>query len=135
MCYNPAQEEQEAPMAMPAIANYRDTSHHLLAQAHAELEAGDLRQASEKGWGAAAQMIKAVAEVRGRQHYSHRLLVGVVVDLIAENGDDDQLKALFASAQSLHVNFYENLFFRVLVEFHIDQVQQFVAKIESLIDE
>ena len=44
---------------------YREASRHLLAQAHGELYAGDVRQASEKGWGAAAQVVKAIAEQRG----------------------------------------------------------------------
>lgn len=33
---------------------YRDASHHLPAQARSELDARDVRQASEKGWGASA---------------------------------------------------------------------------------
>ena len=33
---------------------YQTASRHLLAQAGVELAAGDTRQASEKGWGAAA---------------------------------------------------------------------------------
>ena len=37
----------------------------MLDQANAELETGDLRQASEKGWGAAAQIVKAAAQNRG----------------------------------------------------------------------
>ena len=41
---------------------YRDASRLLLAQGRAELAAGDVRQASEKGWGAAAQMVKSIAE-------------------------------------------------------------------------
>ena len=44
---------------------YRDDSRSLLAQARDELARGDVRQASEKGWGAAAQILKAVAEQRG----------------------------------------------------------------------
>ena len=36
----------------------------LLGKAHQALEDGDLIQASEKGWGAAAQAVKAVAERR-----------------------------------------------------------------------
>ena len=58
------------------IVTYREAGRHLLAQAHAELEAGDLRQASEKGWGAAAQMVKAAAADRGWSHRSHRDLDG-----------------------------------------------------------
>ena len=44
---------------------YREASRQLIAQARAELEAGDLRQASEKAWGAAAQMAKASRIVAG----------------------------------------------------------------------
>ena len=46
---------------------YRDSSRSLLSQAKTELAAGDVRQASEKAWGAAAQMVKAIAEQRGWQ--------------------------------------------------------------------
>ena len=56
-----------------ATQKYRDDSHRLLAQARAELDAGELRQASEKGWGAAALIIKAIAEQRGDwEHSRHR---------------------------------------------------------------
>ncbi len=51
------------------------------AQARAELAGGDARQASEKGWGAAAQIVKAVANSRGWQHRGHSLLFDAVGDL------------------------------------------------------
>ena len=44
---------------------YRDQSRAYLEQANEELARDDLRQASEKGWGAASQIVKAVAEERG----------------------------------------------------------------------
>ena len=50
---------------------YRDRSREYLAKAFRELEDGDLTQASEKGWGAAAQMVKAVADERGMDHHYH----------------------------------------------------------------
>ena len=50
---------------------YREDSRRLLDQARRELETGDVRQASEKGWGAAAQIVKAVAEKRGWRHRGH----------------------------------------------------------------
>ncbi len=53
---------------------YHAASRYLVQQARAELALGDLRQASEKGWGAAAQMVKAVAEFRGWSHRYHGLL-------------------------------------------------------------
>ena len=51
-----------------ATETYRTASRQLLAQGREELERGDTRQASEKGWGAAAQMVKDVAERRGWEH-------------------------------------------------------------------
>ena len=53
---------------------YRQDSRTLLAQARSELAIGDVLQASEKGWGAAALMLKAVAEQRGWEHGKHRHL-------------------------------------------------------------
>ena len=43
---------------------YQQASERFLAQARQELATGDLPQASEKGWGATAQILKAVAEQR-----------------------------------------------------------------------
>ena len=48
-----------------ATQTYQQASQRFLAQAKQELAAGDLPQASEKGWGATAQILKAVAEQRG----------------------------------------------------------------------
>ena len=50
---------------------YKSAGRELLEKARDELAQGDLRQASEKGWGAAAQMVKAVAERRGWRHDGH----------------------------------------------------------------
>ena len=54
-----------------ATQKYHQQSRHLLTQALRELDQGDLVQASEKGWGAAAQMVKAIAEQRGWRHRAH----------------------------------------------------------------
>ena len=67
----------------------REPARFLLSQARAELAAGDVRQASEKGWGAAAQIVKAVAHSRGWQHRGHILMFDVVDDLRVETGDAD----------------------------------------------
>ena len=54
--------------------HYTPASQRFLAQARRELSAGDLAQASEKGWGATSQILKAIAEQRGWEHNSHRHL-------------------------------------------------------------
>ena len=50
---------------------YQEAARQLLAQGLEELAEGDSRQASEKGWGAAAQMIKAIAADRDWKHDTH----------------------------------------------------------------
>ena len=58
---------------MTTRTNYHtDTAAEFLIKGRAHLAEGDLLQASEKGWGAAAQMVKAVAETRGWRHSTHR---------------------------------------------------------------
>ena len=111
---------------------YREASHRLLAQARSELAAGDVPQASEKGWGAAAQMLKAVAEERGWEHGRHRHLSRVASRLRAETGDRDLFR-LYMVADSLHGNFYEDELEPQDVAEALDDVTTLVAKVEPLI--
>ena len=86
---------------------YQQASAHFLAQARQELAHGDLPQASEKGWGATAQVLKAIAEQRGWEYYRHRHYHRIISRLRAETGDGD-IRRLFGVANLLHENFYEN---------------------------
>ena len=118
-------------MTISATNGYLNASHHLLDQARSEFDSGDLRQASEKGWGAAAQIVKAVAEQRGWEHSTHRLLFKIVNDLAEETGDNE-LVGEFGFAHNLHVNFYENWFSSQFVGLYLDHVQHFIRSLESL---
>ena len=86
---------------------YQEAARQLLAQGLQELAEGDSRQASEKGWGAAAQMIKAIAADRGWKHDSHASLYPVIDKLVNETGDEG-IRVGFGMANGLHQNFYEN---------------------------
>ena len=90
-------------------ATYRTAAHHLLQQAQTEFQLGDLRQASEKAWGAVAQITKAYAEslTPPAYHRSHGSLKRIARDLAQSTGNQDFL-ALFNAVEQLHVNFYEN---------------------------
>ena len=66
---------------MTTAEQYRSTSTLLFDQAMVELEAGDLLQASEKLWGAAAQALKSVAERRGLKHDSHAQFYNIMATL------------------------------------------------------
>ena len=92
------------------MQTYREASRRLLAQAESELAAGDVRSASEKGWGATSQMPRwsnPFADGRGWPHRSHVALYNSIARLVPETGDDE-IRPLFAVAGDLHVNSYEN---------------------------
>ena len=86
---------------------HTETAIEFLAKAHEYLAAGDLLQASEKGWGATARMVKAVAEDRSWRHTSHGDLYRVI-NRLADETSDERLQRLFRSANALHQNAYED---------------------------
>jgi hypothetical protein len=110
---------------------YAARSHKFLAQASDELAQGDSVQASEKLWGAAAQMLKAVAARRGWPHNSHRRLFEAAARLAEESGDDE-LSALFREASGLHTNFYEDWMPASMVQSAIPAIERLVSKLEAL---
>ena len=117
---------------MQRAISYREQSRVFLAQAYEELAKGDLPQASEKGWGAAAQMVKAIAAERKWNHFRHRDLYRVVDKLYRET-TDSELGNLFGNAGYLHVNFYENTYSAVFIERRLQQVGRFVDRVEGLL--
>ena len=111
---------------------YVSQGRELMAQAWEELERGDLRQASEKGWGAASQMVKAAAETRGWEHQSPGDVHNVVVLLVRELGDRS-LRLLFSSAACLHHNFYEGWLPAEVVRDSLEDVELFVERMEDIV--
>jgi hypothetical protein len=106
-------------------------SAELLQKAREMLAAGDLLQASEKGWGAAAQAVKALAERRGWPHNGHRQLFATV-DSVAREADDAQIRRLFDAANGLHQNFYEHWLSAEGVEERLNDVEAFVQRLNEL---
>ena len=111
-----------------------EQGRRFLNQAREELSRDDLRQASEKGWGATVQLLKAYADERGLEHDRHAKLFGVVSRLVAEANDDDSLRTYFNEARGLHENFYEGGFTFREVSSSLEQVSRFVEKVESLLN-
>ena len=111
--------------------NYRAASRRLLAQGLEELARGDTQQASEKGWGAAAQMFKAIAERRGWDDRGHRQIRNVATRLARETGDVE-IRRLYRVASDLHTNFYENIDPPDEVEAGLDDVRLLLDKLERL---
>ena len=99
---------QDNPNQNGSEANkYTELSRWCLCEADNYLRRRNNMQASEKGWGATAHALKAIAEERGWNHNSHGLIVDIAKQVADEQGRADLL-LLFGVAQALHVNFYEN---------------------------
>ena len=110
---------------------YSDTGREFIARARTYLAEEDLLQASEKGWGAAAQMVKAAAESRGWRQRGHRDLYAAINRLADETGDPN-LRRLFHTASSLHANFYEGWQPREMVEQGLSDVAELVETLDGL---
>jgi len=108
-------------------------SDKYLREAEDLIKKGDHLQASEKGWGAASQLVKAVAAKRGEELRSHGELHRFVAELRREVGDGE-LSTLWASAASLHQNFYENWLPSETVNDWIENVKKFVEKLKAEIE-
>ena len=88
-----------------AIADYRQQSGEFLSKGRVYLADGDLHQASEKGWGAAAWMAKAVAEAQGWKYTKHDEYFDVMYRAEELSGDA-RLPGLWHVANTLHGFFY-----------------------------
>lgn len=91
----------------------------------------DWVQASEKAWGAASQMVKAVAAKRGIRLKSHSELNEYVDKLYEETGDIE-INRFWRSALSLHQNFYESWLSPGLVKGGIEDVKMLIEKLTAL---
>ena len=116
---------------MTPRSTYRSSATVLLEQARTELVAGDVRQASEKGWGAAAQAVKAIADARGWEHRNHAALFRAAARLANET-EDENVNRWFVTASGLHVNFYENWLDPDAVSVGLDDIDRLVRRLASI---
>jgi hypothetical protein len=98
--HNPAE-----PFDRDAAGDYRQRSRYFLGKSREYLAEGDLHQASEKGWGAAAWMAKAVAETRGWEYARHEQF-NVVLTQARDLTGNYRILELRGLANDLHRNFY-----------------------------
>ncbi|HID28123.1 MAG TPA: hypothetical protein EYP22_09990 [Methanosarcinales archaeon] len=102
-----------------------------LREAEEFLEKGDQVQASEKGWGAAAQILKAMAAKEGKELRSHCELWEYASN-ISESLRDEEISILWHSANALHTNFYENWMPLREVRRGVRNVKRFVEKLKRM---
>ena len=97
----------------PERRNQRIRKHEAQAQEYwakgaLHLHENDLCQAAEKGWSTVAQLTKAVAALRGWNHYDHIAIRECVIALAEENPDQErETRRGLLVAEGLHGQFYE----------------------------
>lgn len=90
------------------IEMYLELYKKYMEDADKLIKQGDFLQASEKIWGAAASIVKAVALKKiGKRLASHGELREFVIR-VANETKDDEIRLLWKDALSMHTNFYEN---------------------------
>jgi len=95
------------------------------------LTGGDYVQAGGKFWGAAAQMVKAVAAKKGATLDTHIKLWDFIAELRVKL-EDPEIGRLWASANSLHKNFYEAQVSPELVKDYAQDVKRLIKKLKKL---
>lgn len=114
------------------IAYHRERSRHFLALVDDELARGELEEASNKVWGAAAHAIKAVAERRGWEHHTHRLLESTVYRLVHEEQAPRDLLIQYITASAYHQRFYGEPPEAEYIRAGKELIAQFIDTLESL---
>ena len=115
---------------MATVAFHADTSRMMMGQAGVELANGDSLQASEKGWGAAAHAVKAIAEGRGWGHKDMADLFRVASRL-ADEMDRPEIRRLFMVANGLHINFYEGWLDDEAIALNLASVRRLLAMLDE----
>ena len=109
---------------------YWEVAERYLARAEEELARGELRQASEKIWGAAALAVKAVAYKREKRRLtSHGELWAYISKLKQE---DPALGDLWRTAISMRVNFYEGWAPEGEVREALQRVRELLGRLRKL---
>lgn len=115
---------------------HSQTARKFLSVADDELAAGDILQGSEKLWGAAAHAIMAVAQQRDWPFGNHRVMINAA-RRVADEMDDDQLRAGLVAAQLFHANFYHGFIDFIEhedMEPNAELVRRFVSRMLTLTD-
>ena len=93
---------------------------------------GQLR--SEALWGAATQMVKAVAKAQRRANRSHRQMIYAVRWLGANTANDPELANDFSRIERLHVNFYDGELSDDEIDVLHHATGEFVSKMQRILN-
>jgi len=118
-------------MTTAPIESHAIHGERLITHAEIELANGDRLQASEKAWGAVAHRIKVIANERGWEYTTHRQVYGII-ERLADELENEELRTLFAFATNLHRNYYIDAVPIPQLEYEISKVKQLLEMLEPL---
>ncbi len=110
-------------------------SRRLIQQAREELERGDRLQATEKVWGALAQMLKAHGQQRGWLNLGGHRTVGHIARQLADEYDSGRILIAYIAADNGHRNFYDNEMSSPEIEDIITVVARALPELESALSD
>ena len=110
-------------------------SRRLIQQAREELERGDRLQATEKVWGALAQMLKAHGQQRGWHNLGGHRTVGHIARQLTDEYDDRRILTAYVGADNGHRNFYDNEMSPPEIEDIITVVASVLPELENALRE
>lgn len=114
------------------VEHYRRLNGKFLRDAEELFRKGDHLQASEKLWGAAAEIVKAYAAKKGLKARTHGDLWDIVIDLDSRHRSIGLHKD-FLTAGYLHSNFYEDELRPESVREAGEVVKVFIEKMERFL--
>ena len=122
-------------MATEAVTDHVGLARKFLLRSKEYLEEGDLHQASEKGWGAASHIIKAVAARENWQYEVHDDF-GLVVRNARHRYRQPRLSAMSYAAQELHRNYYKRdlLLDRGEIGEQLDEVERMLDVLQPFVE-
>lgn len=88
------------------VADHATQAREFLDLAREFLASGNLHQASEKGWGAAAHMTKAVAAAQGWEYATHADFSSILYEARRLSGNP-RIHELRGVPNELHTNYYK----------------------------
>ena len=115
-------------MTPQAVAEHIGLAREFLDRSKAYLQQGDLHQASEKGWGAAAHLVKAVAAANNWSYEHHDDFDSVVTNA-RQRYRQPSLRQYSNSAHALHRNYYK----RGLL-LNADTIEESIGDVEAMLN-
>ena len=122
-------------MPTEAVTDHIELARKFLERSKAYLKDNDLHQASEKGWGAAAHIVKAVAAVNNWKYESHDEFESIIVNARQKYRHPSLLRMAHA-AEALHRNYYRRglLLNSEAIEEEIQEVETMIKALEPFIE-